>query len=111
MSSISKNQNFKTRLNYLLFDRFDASEKEMRKFHFGTQMGFLGGMFLFLFDAIISQCCYFGIFGINGELFTGIVLITNLSFLLKKLNTWYLVKELGLLAHCILFHLSYGRYY
>ncbi len=103
MSSISKNQNFKTRLNYLLFDRFDASEKELRKFHFGTQMGFLGGMLLFVFDAIISNVAILGYLGLTGIIYAIVLLI--IFFFIKKVKYLILAKELGLLA--IVFYFTY----
>ena len=103
MNSISKNQSFKSRLNYLLFDRFDASEKELRKFHFGTQMGFLGGMLLFVFDAIISKVAIFGYLGLTGIIYAIVLLI--IFFFIKKVKYLILAKELGLLA--IVFYFTY----
>jgi signal transduction histidine kinase/DNA-binding response OmpR family regulator len=103
MNSISKNQNLKTRLNYLLFDRFDASEKELRKFHFGTQMGFLGGMLLFVFDAIISKVAILGYLGLTGIIYAIVLLI--IFFFIKKVKYLILAKELGLLA--IVFYFTY----
>jgi len=48
MNTIPIRQNFKARLNYFLFDRFDAAEKELRKYHVWSQMITLLCMLLYL---------------------------------------------------------------
>ncbi len=96
MNSIRNHQSFKSRINYILFDRFDASEKEMRKFHVWTQIGFLGGGFLFLFDSFIVNVPLIGYLGLTMILYWS-VLIT-LYFFIKRVKYLVLVKEIGLLV-------------
>ena len=103
MSSIRTHQSFKARLNYLLFDRFDAAEKEMRKFHFGTQMGFLGGMFYCLLESFIGNVPVVGYFGLTGIIYASVLLVT--FFFIRKIKYLILIKELGLLA--IVFYFTY----
>lgn len=103
MLTIRSHQNFKTRLNYMLFDRFDASEREMRKYHFGTQMGFLGGMLSYLLDSVISNVSVMGYFGLTGIIYAIILLI--IFFFVEKVKYLILVKELGLLV--IVFYFTY----
>ena len=96
MSSTSLHQNLKANLNYLLFDRYDASEKEMRKFHIWTQMGFLGGGFLFLSESIIANVPVLGYIGLTMIIYW-FVLITA-YFFIKRVKYLVLAKELGLQA-------------
>ena len=103
MNSIPIHQQIKTRVNYLLFDRFDASEKEMRKFHFKTQMGFLGGMIICLIEAAIGSVPVIGYFGLTGIIYGFVVLV--FYFLIKQVRYLMLVKDLGL--EVIVFYFTY----
>lgn len=94
MSSTQGYENFKARLNYLLFDRFDASEKEMRKFHIWTQVGFLGGGFLFLSDSFIFSVPLLGYLGIS--MITYFFVLITTYFFIKRVKYLVMVKELGL---------------
>lgn len=103
MSSVRIHQSFKARLNYLLFDRFEASEKEMRKFHFKTQMGFLGGMIICLIESAIGNVPVIGYFGLTGIIFASGVLV--IYFFIKKIKYLILAKDLGL--EVIVFYFTY----
>lgn len=103
MDAIPIHQHTKARLNYLLFDRFDASEKEMRKFHFKTQMGFLGGMIICLIESVIGNVPVIGYFGLTGIIFASVVLVIYLF--IKKIKYLILAKDLGL--EVIVFYFTY----
>ncbi|MFO7933402.1 MAG: ATP-binding protein [Bacteroidales bacterium] len=103
MGSIRAHQNLKARLNYLLFDRFDASEREMRKFHFGTQIGFLGGMLYCIIWSFVGNVPVFGYFGLTGIVYALSLLI--IFFFVKRVKPLILAKELGLLG--IVFYFTY----
>jgi len=103
MSSIRTPPGFKAKLNYLLFERFDASEREMRKFHFGTQMGFLGGMCFCVLESVIGNIPVLRHFGLTGIIYAFILLL--IFFFIKKVQYLILTKELGLLA--IVFYFTY----
>lgn len=94
MKHISVQRHLITRLKKAWFDRFDASEKEMRKFHFGTQMGFLGGMILCLIESVIGNIPMLGYFGLTG-IFYALILLIVFSFI-KEVKYLLLAKELGL---------------
>jgi len=104
MNSARIQQNFKAKLNHLLFDRFDASEKEMRKYHLWTQLGLLVSMLPLTTDfnawgkiPIVRNL------GLTGIVFVFILLI--IFFFIKKVKYLILVKELGLLG--IVFYFTY----
>ncbi len=103
MTSIPNQQNFKTQLNYLLFDRFDASERDMRKFHLGMQIGFLGGMLICLIESVVGNVPVVGYFGLTGIAYAIVLLI--IYFYIKKVKYLILAKELGLLL--IVFYFTY----
>lgn len=103
MSPIRTHPSFKARLNYLLFDRFDASEREMRKFHFGTQIGLLGGMLLILVESFICHVPILGDLGVTGVIYVFVLLIVY--FFIKEVKYLVLFKELGLQA--IVFYFVY----
>lgn len=103
MSSVRTLRDFKVRLNYLLFDRFDAAERDLRKFHFGVQMIFLGGMLYILLLSVIGNIPFVGYFGLTGIVFAFILLVA--FFYIKKIKYLILVKELGL--EVIVFYFAY----
>lgn len=103
MNSIPIHQQIITRVNYLLFDRFDVSEREMRKFHFKTQMGFLGGMIICLIEAAIGNVPVIGYFGLTGIIYGFVVLA--IYFFIKQVRYLMLVKDLGL--EVIVFYFTY----
>ncbi|WP_319501088.1 ATP-binding protein [uncultured Draconibacterium sp.] len=103
MSSTPIYENFKARLNYLLFDRFDTREKEMRKFHFGTQMGFLVGMLLLIGNSFVGKVPILGYLGLSGIIY-GFILLFIFPFV-NKVKYLILAKELGLLG--IVFYFTY----
>jgi signal transduction histidine kinase/DNA-binding response OmpR family regulator len=104
MKSIKNHWNFKAKLNHLLFDRFDASEKEMRKFHIWTQVGLLVSMLPLTanFNAW-GNIPIIRYLGLTGIVFVFILLI--IFFFIKKVKYLILVKELGLLG--IVFYFTY----
>jgi len=103
MNTIREHKNFKTRFNYLLFDRFEGEEKELRKFHFGTQMGFLGGMSVCLLWWFFGDVPMMGYFGLTGIGYASVLLFA--FFFVKKVKYLLLVKELGL--ELIVFYFTY----
>ena len=98
-----KHQNFKDRLSYLLFDRFEATEKEMRKFHIAMQMGFIGGMLICIAESLIGHIPVLGYLGVTGIAFALVLLVV--FFFAKKVKYLILTKELGLLV--IVFYFTY----
>jgi len=103
MSSVPKHQNFKTRVSFLLFDRFDAAEKEMRKFHLAMQMGFIGGMLICIAESLIGKIPVLGHLGLTGIAYALVLLV--FFFFVKKVQYLILAKELGLLL--IVFYFTY----
>ncbi len=106
MSSIPRHQNFKAWLNDLLFERFDSSEKEMRKYHIWTQVFFLGGGFLFLSDSIIFNIPILGYLGFSMISYWFVLIIAY--FFIQRVKYLVLVKELGLqvIAFYFVYHMG-----
>ncbi|WP_163709293.1 hybrid sensor histidine kinase/response regulator transcription factor [Mangrovibacterium lignilyticum] len=75
----------------------------MRKFHFGTQMGFMGGMLFCLIESVIFNIAILRHFGLTGIIYAFILLV--IFFFIQKVKYLILVKELGLLA--IVFYFTY----
>ncbi|WP_167605052.1 ATP-binding protein [Maribellus sediminis] len=103
MTSVPKHQNLWARLNYLLFDRFDVSEREMRKFHLAMQLGFIGGMLICIAESLVGNIPVLGYLGLTGIAFALVLLIV--FFFAKKVKYLILTKELGLLL--IVFYFTY----
>ncbi|WP_340111265.1 hybrid sensor histidine kinase/response regulator transcription factor [Maribellus mangrovi] len=95
MSSVPIHNNLKARLNYWLFDRFDAAEREMRKFHFVLQIVFIGGMMICVIESLIGKIPVLGYLGLTGIAFALGLLVV--FFFAKKVKYVILTKELGLL--------------
>ena len=104
MSSTRIHQNLKARLSYLVFDRFDAAERDMRKFHLWTQLGFLVSMLLLVIDTVgLGKIPIIRNLGLTGIIFAFVLLI--IFFFIKKVKYLLLTKELGLLG--IVFYFTY----
>jgi len=103
MSSPRAHTTFISRINYLLFDRFEASEKELRKYHFNSQIGFLVAMLSYLIDDAIADVPVFRDLGL-----TGIALwfvLTVAFFFVREVRYLLLIKEMGL--QVIVFYFVY----
>ena len=87
-------QNIKTRLNYILFDRFDAAEKDLRKYHVMSQMGFLAAMLSYLFDSIVGNVPILSSLGFTGIIYWFVLGI--FYFLVDEVKYLLLAKEIGL---------------
>ena len=103
MNSSRIHKNFKAKLNHLLFDRYDVSEKEMRIYHIWTQVAFVGGGFFFLSLSFIFNVPIVGHLGLTMIAY-GLVLLTA-YFFIKKAKYLVLAKELGL--QVIVFYFVY----
>ena len=77
-----------------MFDRFDDSEKEMRKYHIWTQVFFLGGGFLFLSESLIFNIPVLGYLGLSMIAYW--LVLTIAYFFIKRVKYLVLAKELGL---------------
>ena len=106
MNSTRIHQNFKTKLNYLLFDRYEASEKEMRKYHIWTQVGLLGGGIFFLFLSFLFKVQMLAYLGLTMIAFW-VALITS-YFFIKRAKFLVLIKELGfqVIAFYFVYHMG-----
>jgi len=103
MSSVGVHQNFKARLYYLLFDRYAASEKDLRKYYVFTQLGFLGAMFSYLLDSVVANISILSILGLVGIAYWFILSVVYL--LVDEVKYLLLAKELGL--QVIVFYFVY----
>lgn len=92
MIAIRPHQNIKDRMTYLMFDRFDPSEKDMRKFYIGTQMGFLGGGLIFLTEYAIANVAVLRTIGLT-MIISWFVLMT-IYFFLERVKYLVLAKEI-----------------
>ncbi len=94
MSSIPIHQKFNVWLNYILYDRFDGEEKEMRKYHFKGLTGFLIAMFTYLFDDAVADVPIFADLAYTGIIYW--LILTIVTFLIKEVKHLLLAKEIGL---------------
>lgn len=106
MDSIRNYRSFNGKLSYFLFEQFGAGEKEIRQFHFATQLGFLMGMLLILLEAIIWSVPLLGYFGLTGIIYVFVLLV--IYFFMKKVKYLILAKELGLefIVFFFVFHMG-----
>ena len=103
MSSNRTHQSFIVRLNYLLFDRIDATERDLRKFHLGSQMFFVGAMLYALFLSVLGNVPVLGYFALTSIIFAFVLLVV--FCFIKKVKYLVLTKELGL--EVIVFYFTY----
>ena len=104
MSAVPIRQNFISRLRYFLFDRFDAGERDMRKFHLWTQLGLLVSMLPLITEFTgLGKIPVVRNLGLTGIILAFVLLI--IFFFIKKVKYLILSKELGLLA--IVFYFTY----
>lgn len=103
MSSNRIHKNFKARLEYLLFDRFSASEKDLRKYFVFTHLGFLFAMFTYLLDSVVADIPILRDLGFTGIIFWFV--LSAVYFLVKEAKYLMLVKEVGL--QVIVFYFVY----
>ena len=94
MSSPITQTSFSSRMNFFLFDRFGTSERELRKYHFMSQLGFLVAMFSYLIDDAIADVPVFRHLGLTGIALWFI--LTVVFFFVKEVKYLLLVKEMGL---------------
>lgn len=103
MSSTLKHKNLKARLNHLLYDRYEAEEKELRKYYVKGLMGFLVAMFSYLFDDAVANVPIFAELAYTGIFYWMILIVVY--FLVNEIKYLLLAKELGL--QLIVFYFVY----